>query len=240
MLSGFTPPSTSSRTGLPLVVIAHEGPHGKPADLSYEFERQLFASRGYAVLQINARGSSGRGVAFERADHGRWGQEVQDDFIDGVRWAIKDGVAEAGRVCFYGIGYGAFSAMTAAARDPGLFQCVVGVGGVYDLPRMLGEGNTPLPPRLRLVFGEDMTELASRSPVNHAAAIKASVLLMPQERDELVPAEQSAGMRNALREAGNSPRWELLGQEYNGQHTPESRARGYNRILRFLEEHIGK
>lgn len=227
------------RTGLPLVVIAHEGPHGKPADLDYEFERQLFASRGYAVLQINARGSSGRGVAFERADHGRWGQAVQDDFIDGVRWAIEDGVADAARVCFYGIGYGAFSAMTAAARDPGLFQCVVGVGGIYDLPRMLGEGRTPLPPRLRQVFGEDMAELASRSPVNHAAAIKARVLLMPQERDEFVPVEQSARMRNALREAGNAPRWEILGQEYNGQHTPESRARGYNRILRFIGEHIG-
>jgi dipeptidyl aminopeptidase/acylaminoacyl peptidase len=104
--------------------------------MRYDFERQLFASRGYAVLEVNPRGSAGRGVAFEQAGDGRWGAEVQDDFADAVRWAIKDGVAAAGKVCFYGTGYGAYSAMMSAAREPELFQCVIGVGGVYDLPRM--------------------------------------------------------------------------------------------------------
>jgi dipeptidyl aminopeptidase/acylaminoacyl peptidase len=232
--------SGKPRTGLPLIVLSHDGPNARPTDLSYEFERQLFASRGYAVLQVNARGTRGRGLAFERAGDGRWGQQVQDDFIDAVRWAIKDGVADAERVCFYGIGYGAFTAMTAAAREPDLFKCVVGVGGVYDLPRMLGEGRTPVPPALRQVFGDDMTVLAERSPVSQAKAIKARVLLMPQDRDEFVPVEQSARMRDALRAAGNAATWEMLGQQYNGQHTPESRARGYTRIMRFFESHIGK
>jgi dienelactone hydrolase len=231
--------SGKPRTGLPLIVLSHDGPNASPTDFSYEFERQLFASRGYAVLQVNARGTRGRGLAFERAGDGRWGQQVQDDFIDGVRWAIRDGVADADRICLYGIGYGAFTAMTAAAREPDLFKCVVGVGGVYDLPRMLGEGKTPLPPALRQVFGDDMAVLAERSPVRHARAIKAKVLLMPQDRDEFVPIEQSAAMRDALRTAGNAATWEMLGQQYNGQHTPESRARGYTRIIRFFERHIG-
>ncbi|HTQ37221.1 MAG TPA: prolyl oligopeptidase family serine peptidase, partial [Steroidobacteraceae bacterium] len=124
----------------PLLVIAHDGPGDAPSDYRYEYERQLFASRGYAVLEVNHRGSSGRGVAFERAGDGKWGREVQDDYADAVRWAIQDGVAADGHVCFYGTGFGAYSAMTAAARAPDLFQCVVGVAGVYDLPDLYKEG----------------------------------------------------------------------------------------------------
>jgi dienelactone hydrolase len=224
-----------ARSGLPLVVIANEGPLGLPATHSYEFERQLFASRGYAVLQVNHRGSRGRGVAFERAGDGKWGREVQDDFADGVRWAIRDGVADASRVCFYGIGYGAFSAMTAAAREPDLFNCVIGVSGVYDLPRLLGDGQQ-IPAALQQVLGTDMKELEARSPINHAGAIKAKVLLMPQDRDEYFPAEQSNRMRIALKDAGNAAQLEQIGQQY----TAELRATSYVRILRFLEQRIGK
>lgn len=228
------------RSGLPLVVISHGGPQGAPAGYAYEFERQLFASRGYAVLQINHRGTGGRGVTFERAGDRKWGREVQDDFADGVRWAIKDGVADPERICFYGIGYGAFSAMTAAAREPDMFKCVIGVGGVYDLPHMLGDGKKDIPPGLQQILGNDMEELKLRSPVNRAGLVKAKVLLMPQEKDELVPGEQSLRMRTALKDAGNAAQWEVLGQEYDGQHTPETRAGGYLRILRFLEQRIGK
>lgn len=229
-----------ARKGLPLVVIAHNGPLGQPAGTAYEFERQLFASRGYAVLQVNTRGTSGRGTAYERAGDGRWGREVQDDYIDGVRWAIKDGVAGEGRVCFYGIGYGAFSAMTAAARDPAAFRCVIGVGGVYDLPLLLGEGRKPVPAPLQQVLGNDMADLKARSPVSMASAIQAKVLLMPQDRDEFFPVEQSQRMRAALRSAGNAAQWEMLGQQHDGHHVPETRAASYGRILRFLEQQIGK
>src|SRR5690606_7970097 len=129
------------RRDLPLLVIAHDGPAGEfpdyqhVADSRYDFERQLFASRGYAVLQVNTRGSSGRGAAFQQAGDGEWGRAVQDDYADAVRWAIKEGIAAADRVCFYGTGYGAYTALMAAAREPELFQCVIGVAGVYDLPR---------------------------------------------------------------------------------------------------------
>lgn len=237
-----TPEDTrgQARRGLPLIVVAHDGPLSDPAQYQYEFERQLFASRGYAVLQVNRRGSTGRGLMYERAGDGKWGREVQDDFIDGVRWAIKDGVADPERVCFYGTGYGAYSAMTAAAREPELFKCVIGVGGVYDLPRMLGEGKGTIPAAMRQVLGSDMEDLKARSPVSLASAVKAKVLLMPHERDEYVPNEQSIQMRNALREAGNAAQWEILGQQYDGIHTPSTRSGGYVRILRFLEGRIGK
>lgn len=134
------------RRGVPLLVIAHDGPAGEfpdsryVADSRYEYERQLFASRGFAVLQVNVRGSTGRGEAFQRAGDGEWGGAVQDDYADAVRWAVQAGVAAEGKVCFYGTGFGAYSAMMTAARAPDLIQCVVGVAGVYDLPRLLETG----------------------------------------------------------------------------------------------------
>ncbi len=153
-----------ARTGLPLVVIAHDGPLGEPVDARYEYERQLFASRDYAVLQVNRRGSPGRGVVFERAGDGKWGHGTQDDFADAVRWAIRDGVADADRICFYGTGYGAYSAMVTASRNPGMFKCVIGVSGVYDLPDLLGNGTKEIPPALAQVLGTNMEELKARSP----------------------------------------------------------------------------
>jgi dienelactone hydrolase len=236
-----TPEDASGRPrrNLPLVVIAHDGPLGEPSSIAYEYERQLFASRGYAVLQINRRGSPGLGAAYQRAGDGKWGEEIQDDFIDGVYWAIKDGVANASRVCFYGRGYGAYSAMVAAAREPDLFKCVIGVQGVYDLPRMLPDGEKAFSAAMTQVLGTDLAELKARSPVSLARAIKAKVLLMPQQKGQNFPAEQTTLMRNALRDAGKTPQVILQGQEMAGQHSTNTRSNGYAAMLKFLEQNIG-
>jgi len=227
------------RRGLPLLVIAHDGPRGQPSDYRYEFERQLFASRGYAVLQVNHRGMSGRGAAFERLGDGQWGRQVQDDFIDATRWALKDGVAAAGQVCFIGAGYGAYSALMAAAREPDLFQCVIGVGGVYDLPALVGNDGQ-IPPDIRRAFGSDPDELKARSPVDNAASVKAKVLLIQQQEDEHIPPEQSSRMRSALKAAGNAPQWEVIGTEHSGYFTLEDRAAVYTRMLAFLKKQIDR
>jgi dipeptidyl aminopeptidase/acylaminoacyl peptidase len=153
------------RHDAPLLVISHDGPSAEfpdyrfTADSRYEYERQLFASRGYAVLQVNARGTGGRGQAFQRAGDGEWGRAVQDDFADAVRWAIRKGVTSAGRACFYGTGFGAYSALMAAAREPELFKCVIGVSGIYDLPR-LAQGTS----------GEKSRDLATFLPMSKDSA----------------------------------------------------------------------
>ncbi len=170
---------------------------------------------------------------------GEWGRKVQDDFADAVRWAIKDGVAAADRVCFYGTGYGAYSAVMAAARAPDLFQCVIGVAGVYDLPLLLDDGKKEIPLNLQPVLGNNMDELQARSPVSNARSIKAKVLLMHQQHDEHVPVEQSSRMRSALRAAGNAPQWEMIGDDYSGYFTPQSRAAVYTKLLNFLDKNIG-
>jgi dipeptidyl aminopeptidase/acylaminoacyl peptidase len=227
------------QTGAPLLVISHDGPTGEVSTYEYEYERQLFASRDYAVLQINHRGSSGRGRAFERLGDGQWGRAVQDDFADAARWAIDDGVAAAGRVCFVGTGYGAFSAMIAAAREPELFKCVVGVAGIYDMPRMYEHDLRDVPAYLQQAMGSDMAELLAISPVANAKPIKAGVLLLAQQNDEHGPYEQSTRMRAALKAAGVPTQWDVIGREEQGYHSPQNRAKVYTRILRYLDQQIG-
>jgi dienelactone hydrolase len=235
----YTPDGRPAK-GAPLLVVSHDGPNRDIATYGYRFERQVFASRGYAVLEVNHRGSSGRGRAFERLGDGQWGSAVQDDFADAVRWAIKDGVAAADRICFMGTGYGAFSAMMAAARAPDLFHCVVGVSGIYDLPHMLEEDPAGVPPWLHGALGDDTKALLERSPVGNAAAIKAKILLLSQKNDEHAPQEQSTRMRSALRKADNPPQSETIGQEYSGYFTPQVRAATYTKIIRYLDTQIGK
>ena len=232
------------RTGLPLLVIAHDGPEQQgpqeqPGSYRYEYERQLFASRGYAVLQVNHRGSRGRGLAFERAGEGRWGREVQDDYADAVNWAIRDGVAAKGQVCFYGTGFGAYSAMMTAARNPDLFNCLIGVAGIYDLPALADGGKLEFPRRLRAGFGSDDANLKALSPIAHADEIKAATLLLYQPNDDTVPSEQSSAMRRALKAAGNTPKLETIGAGYSAYFTPQNRAAVYTQILRFLNKQTG-
>jgi dipeptidyl aminopeptidase/acylaminoacyl peptidase len=228
------------RTGLPLIVIAHDQPGDAPTSNDFEVERQLLASRGYAVLQVNHRGLRGRGRAYERLGDGQWGGAVQDDFADAVSWAIQDGVAAAGHVCSYGTGYGALSAVMAAARNPDLFQCVIGLQGAYDLPMLFKNDSSGMSPVFKQVLGTDMEALASRSPVNNAAPIKAKVLLLHQKNDDEFPIEQASAMRAALKKAGNAPQWEQLALDGgSGYFTPPDRSDLYHTVLRFLNKQIG-
>jgi dipeptidyl aminopeptidase/acylaminoacyl peptidase len=228
------------RKGLPLIVIAHDKPGDAPVNNDYEIERQLLASRGYAVLQVNHRGLGGRGRAYERLGDGQWGAAVSDDFADAVQWAIQDGVALAGHACFYGSGFGALTAITAAARNPDLFQCVIGFEGVYDLPMLFSDGGLKMSPLQKQILGTDRDKLAALSPVNNARAIKAKVLLLHHKNDDNAPIEQASAMRAALKAAGNAPQWEQRQIDGMGYYTPPDRADLYRTMLRFLNKTIGE
>lgn len=230
----------NARRNLPLVVIAHDGPAGvTPSDFRYEFERQLFASRGYAVLQVNHRGTSGRGGGFERAGDGKWGKEVQEDYVDGVRWAIKDGVAAADRVCIYGTGWGAYTAFMAASRESSLFSCVIGVAGVYDLPRQMKEYEPDVPAVLKHVLGTDSEKLKQRSPVSIASSITSSVLLISQPGDEIIPQEQTVSMQIALRDAKVRLTTDNIATRWGNYFTPQDRTLVYARLLKYLDQTVG-
>lgn len=238
----LTTPSSGPQKKLPLIVVVHGGPHGIYDTWEFNWETQLFASRGYAVLQVNYRGSGGRGRAFEGAGFGRWGREMQDDITDGVRWAIGDGVADPRRICIYGGSYGGYAALTGAFREPDLFRCAVGLAGVYDLPLMFEKGDIQSVERgvnyLRAAVGTDIEELKRRSPVYNADKIHAAVLLLHGKIDQRAPYEHALRMRAALTKAGNPPEWFTEWGEGHGFFDEKHRVEAYERILAFFDKHL--
>lgn len=239
----LTTPQGPSAKQLPMIVLVHGGPHGVYDSFGFDFEAQLFASRGYAVLQVNYRGSGGRGRAFQAAGYGRWGREMQDDITDGVRWAISDGVADPKRICIYGGSYGAYAALTGAFREPDLFRCAVGMAGVYDLPLMFEKGDIQTIERgvnyLKLAIGTDIEELKRRSPVYNADKIRVPVLLLHGKVDERAPYEHAKRMRAALGKVGNSPEWSTEWGEGHGFFDEANRASAYELMLTFFAKHLG-
>lgn len=239
----LTMPNGPGAKQLPMIVMVHGGPHGVYDGFGFDFEAQLFASRGYVVLQVNYRGSAGRGRVFQADGYGKWGREMQDDVTDGVRWAIGDGVADPKRICIYGGSYGAYSALTGAFREPGLFRCAVGMAGIYDLPLMFEKGDIQTVRSginyLKLAVGTDKEELKRRSPVYNADKIRIPVLLLHGKVDERAPYEHAKRMRDALEKAGNPPVWSTEWGERHGFFDEANRAAAYGLMLEFFAKHLG-
>jgi dipeptidyl aminopeptidase/acylaminoacyl peptidase len=239
----LTVPNVPVKKNLPMIVFVHGGPYDVYDRWGFDPEAQLFASRGYAVLQVNFRGSDGRGREFERAGYGKWGTAMQDDVTDAVKWAIGDGIADRKRICIYGASYGAYAALTGVFREPDLFRCAVGMAGVYDLPLMFEKGDIKtagarvLNP-LRIAVGTDTEELKRRSPVYNADKIHAAVMLLHGRDDERAPLEHARRMRAALRKAGNPPEWLVEAQEAHGFFDEGDRLLAYERMLAFFAKHL--
>ncbi len=226
----------------PMVVMPHGGPFGVYDSGSYNREAQMLAAAGYAVLQVNFRGSGNYGRAYEHAGAKQWGGAMQDDVTDATRWAIAQGHADAGKVCIYGASYGAYAAMMGAAREPGLYRCAAGYVGVYDLPMMhttgdiqkSGSGSTYLKEWLG-----SPAELASVSPVNIADRIKVPVFLAAGGEDERAPIQHTRRMEAALQKAGVPVESLYYSTEGHGFYTDPHRREYYGKLLAFLSRSLG-
>jgi dipeptidyl aminopeptidase/acylaminoacyl peptidase len=222
----------------PLVVLVHGGPHGVRDTWGYDPEVQLLASQGFAVLQVNFRGSGGYGGEYQEAGYRRWGDRVVDDVVDATRWALAQGLGDPGRVCVVGSSFGGYAALQAAVRAPDLFRCVAGYGGVYDLTRA-GSAEQFRMSRIlrgydRIAMGDDEAALRGVSPADHAARIRARVLLAHGARDPIVPVEQTERMRDALEKAGNAPEAWIEPREGHALYEEAARERYYGRLVAFL------
>jgi dipeptidyl aminopeptidase/acylaminoacyl peptidase len=244
-IRGFlTIPRGSAGKNLPMVVVVHGGPHGSFDRYDFDGEVQLFASRGYAVLQVNFRGSGGRGREFTFAGYRRWGREMQNDITDAVQWAVENGTADANRLCIFGASYGAYAALTGAYREPDMFKCAIGMSGVYDLPLLFEKGDIQTRESglryLREAVGTDMKDMRSRSPVYNANKIKAAVMLIHGKEDRRAPFEHAKRMRAALKKAGNKSVWISEAGEEHGILNENNRAQVYSEMLEFLQKNLGK
>lgn len=227
---------------LPMVVVPHGGPYHEFDRWSFDGEAQLLAQAGYAVLQVNFRGSGNYGRAFLQAGAQQWGGTMQDDVTDATRWAVQQGIADPARICIYGASYGAYAALMGAAKEPSLYRCAAGYVGVYDLPIMFTRGDVPQVGGGETYLKEwigDPKQLAGVSPVNLADRIKVPVFLAAGGEDQRAPILHSKRMEAALRRAGVPVETLYYDTEGHGFYTEPHQREYYTRLLAFLARALG-
>ena len=227
----------------PLVVLPHGGPYDIRDTWDFDWETQLLASRGYAVLQVNFRGSGGYGMDFEAAGYRQWGARMQDDITDATRWAIEQKIAQPDRICIYGASYGGYAALMGVVREPKLYRCAIGYAGVYDLELMLKTADIPLSKSgrayLKKALGNDHEEMRSRSPVYNADKIQVPILLIHGKEDWRADYRQAKRMKAALESHHKKFEWMALKGEGHGVYNEKTLPEVYERILQFLEHNDG-
>ncbi|MDP3641380.1 MAG: S9 family peptidase, partial [Alphaproteobacteria bacterium] len=245
MLSYLTKPVGVSGP-VPLVVLVHGGPTLRD-DWGYDPEVQWLANRGYAVIQVNYRGSAGFGKSFISKGNLEWGGKMHEDLLDAVQWAVKEGVADPSRVAIYGGSYGGYAALWGAAQSGDVFKCAVDIVGPSNLITMLSSFPAYWLPLLEIKYrqvGDLRTEegralLKERSPLTHVNNIKIPVLIAQGEKDPRVKQAESEQIVAAMKEKGLPYIYMLFMDEGHGFARPENRFAFYGATERFLADHLG-
>jgi dipeptidyl aminopeptidase/acylaminoacyl peptidase len=230
---------------VPLVVLPHGGPQARDY-LAFDWLVQFLASRGYAVLQPQFRGSTGFGDAFQEAGYRQWGGLMQDDVTDGVHAMIDQGVADPRRICIVGASYGGYAALAGAAFTPDLFSCAVSISGVSDLPALMREEvpvfggwiSASMSVWKTRIGAPNDPNLSAKSPINAVKAIKAPILIIYGTGDGVVPTAQSQQMARALKAAGKSVTVAVLPGEDHWLSLTGTRVQVLKELDTFLGEHL--
>lgn len=205
----LTLPPFKDAKNLPLVVLPHGGPQVRDY-IDFDWQVQALASRGYAVLQPNYRGSSGFGASFVNAGHGEWGKKMQTDLSDGVRFLAGQGTVDPKRVAIMGASYGGYAALAGATLDPGVYTCAISIAGPSDIKEFmdfqLDNSNSRKDTRMLYwqEFLGDKKGYDAISPAKQAARASCPILLCHGTDDTVVPILQSRIMEKALKAAGKT------------------------------------
>jgi dipeptidyl aminopeptidase/acylaminoacyl peptidase len=241
MIAYLTTPKGSSGKNLPLIIYPHGGPFGVVDVWGYDPEVQMLANRGYAVLQVNFRGSGNYGRSFRTAGYKQWGGTMQDDLTDATQWAIKSGVADPNRVCIYGASYGGYAALMGVAKEPDLYRCAIGNVGVYDMKMMYGRGDVQQSDSGENFLNDTLgsSDLDKISPNKLATRIKVPVLLLAGREDVRAPPQHTEVMYRSLNSLGKPVEMKIYDGEGHGNYLEANRIDFANRILAFFDKHIG-
>jgi dipeptidyl aminopeptidase/acylaminoacyl peptidase len=244
----LTLPAGPEARNLPVVLLVHGGPHSRDT-MDFDWWPAFLASRGYAVLQPNFRGSSGYGAAWEDAGRRQWGGLMQTDVEDGLDALVRSGIADASRVCIVGASYGGYAALAGATLTPDRYACAVSVAGVSDLIAMLnaeiaqgGGRHSMSADWWRASIGdrsENREAIRAVSPVNLADRVQAPILLLHGTEDTVVPIDHSRRMQRALQGAGKQVRFVELRGDDHWLSDPQTRIQMLGEIETFLAQHLG-
>lgn len=238
----LTSPVGGEAKNAPLVILIHGGPFGVYDSWRFDADAQMLAAHGYAVLQVNYRGSGNHGVGFERAGKRQWGGKMQDDITDATKWAIAQGIADPARICLYGASYGGYASLMGVAKEPDLYRCAAGYVGAYDLPTMHTAGDIQ-----DRKSGENFVfewigpkdELAAVSPNRMANRIKVPVFLAAGGQDQRTPMKHTEMMEKALRAANVPVEALYYPTEGHGFYKTENEREYYGKLLTFFQRHLG-
>jgi len=239
----LTLPRTDDSKSLPVVVNPHGGPWARDV-WGFNPEVQFLANRGYAVFQVNFRGSTGYGRKFWEAGFKQWCRKMQDDITDGVNWLIQKGIADSKRIAIYGGSYGGYAVLAGLTFTPDLYAAGIDYVGVSNIFTLL-ETIPPYWEQGRQMLYEmignpkkDHDLLQSASPVFHADKIRAPLLVAQGANDPRVKKAESDQIVEALRKRGVEVKYMVKENEGHGFHNEENRFDFYREMEQFLAKHL--
>lgn len=242
-LHGFvTVPNNVPLKNLPLVLMPHGGPIGVDDTWFFDPWAALLANRGYAVLQINYRGSSGRGMRFQQSGLRQFGTGIQDDLIDGVKWAIAQGYVDPGRICVFGGSFGGYSALMQPILAPKLYKCAIDYAGVYDWRLVTQKSDASDDVYGQRYFAEAIgtaSDAYAISPASRLGKLNVPVLIAHGKDDLRVPFKNATELRAALEAAGKPYEWLAEPGELHGFMSDKHNAALFTMITAFLAKCIG-
>ena len=246
----LTLPPGGKKSGLPLVVLVHGGPWVRGSSWGWNPHTQFLASRGYAVLEPEFRGSLGFGSAHYKASFKQWGLAMQNDVADGVRWAVDKGLVDPKRVCIAGASYGGYATLMGLINDPDMYKCGVDWVGVTDINLMYGSANhtSDMPDEWKRygmpeMIGDqvkDAAQLKATSPIEQAARIRQPLLLAYGGADVRVPIDHGTKFYSAVKRTNPNVEWVEYPDEGHGFYLPKNSIDFWSRVEKFLDKNIGK
>jgi len=241
----LTLPKGVTAKNLPVIINPHGGPWARDA-WGYNPEIQFLANRGYAVLQMNFRGSTGFGRKFWEASFKQWGLTMQDDITDGVNWLVKEGIADPKRVAIYGASYGGYATLSGITRTPDLYAAAVsyvGVSNMFTFMKSIPPYWKPFLEMMTEMVGDaekDKAQLTLTSPALNADKIKTPLFVAQGAKDPRVVKAESDQMVEALKKRGIDVDYMVKDNEGHGFSNQENQFDFYEAMERFLAKHLKK
>lgn len=239
------PPGSRADEPLPAVLLVHGGPWVRGADTRWSAEPQFLASRGYRVLEVEFRGSTGFGWRHFHAGWKQWGLAMQDDLADAVQWAAGEQLIDPARVCLYGASYGGYAALMGTIRHPQVYRCAASYVGVTDIELMFTSWRSDASAQWRrfgmpTLIGDrqaDAAQLRAASPLQRVAEIRAPLLMAHGIWDRRVPREHFDRFVSAARSAGVNVETRLYDEGHGWNHA-ENHADFLRRLEAFLAREL--